>query len=118
MSDLSITKDLSRELARLTKEKEVRPLRLSEAIRIGSKLRPECRNWWAQNNASCAIMAAAEATGFPYRDYGITSTVLVEHFRSVLPLVTSDLIERVANRMDSQGHTREQIADWLEDQGY
>lgn len=46
-------------------ESQVKPLRLSEAIRIGARIRPQCTSDLFHNGKSCVLGAAYEgATGF------------------------------------------------------
>jgi len=93
-------------------QQQVGTLKLSDAIRIGAKLRPQCSHFYHANGASCALGAAWEAlTGMTYAEVGISRT-LTQRFQ--LPF--NKTIE-IMNRNDA-GQTREQIADWLEAQGY
>lgn len=97
--------------------------KLSQAIRLGATFRPQCTNGAFEYKdgktvGSCALGAAYEAVfGIhyklePHRD--ITFAPLFERF----PEVPNHLVPEIARRNDWMGHTREQIADWLEAQGY
>lgn len=93
---------------------KVGTIRLSEAIRIGAKLRGQTRTGhFFHDGKSCALGAALEATGTPYQHFSVGPFSLVND-RFALPF---GLDLEIAERND-QGHmTREQIADWLESQG-
>lgn len=89
-----------------------RVLRLSEAIRIGARIRPQCAGQFFDGDASCAIGAALEAV------FG-TNNYYADHVQApdrVWPEVR-DLWSRIYDMNDS-GKTREEIADWLECEGY
>lgn len=94
-------------------EQQVRPLRLSEAIRIGSKIRPQIRVPNRENitSGSCALGAAYEAVTGKYNPTGDGRYVLT------LFDISAALACRVASRNDA-GQSRESIADWLESEGY
>lgn len=87
----------------------VRPLKLSEAMRIGAKIRPQCAGAWFVKDGSCAIGAVWEAT------YGTTDT----GFRLVGCVISREygisdyFLGEIIRRNDS-GQSRESIADWLE----
>lgn len=88
---------------------QVGTLRLSEAIRRGAKIRPQCKHYYEYKGASCALGAAAEAVwgdrgaGWPER--------FIDEFG-----ITLELFHLIGAKNDS-GMTREQVADWLESQG-
>lgn len=87
-------------------------LKLSEAIRAGAKLRQQCRDNYYSRGRSCALGAAWEGAGQP-KQY-ISGIAVVRHFG--LPddnRVLSGIIVR-----NDAGHTREEIADWVEAQGF
>ena len=100
---------------------QVGKLKLSEAIRIGARLRPQGFGALFRNGESCAWGAAYEAIcGYPgHGVFGFSDShagrmignVLSEYF----PGIAADY---VYERNDSEHMTREQIADWLESQGY
>ncbi len=85
-------------------------LKLSEAIRIGARLRPQCTRTYWHNGGTCAIGAALEATGFPvFR----STQGICEHIERHWPTApTGDIYRR-----NDGGESRESIADWLEAQG-
>lgn len=106
-------------------------MKLSDAIREGAKLRPQCfSQTYFHEGCSCALGAALEAVGFSYGDMGrIRSTVLGDLF----PILLSHRDEHglydcpiagcpykqspfsvIAHLNDHHRWTREQIADWVE----
>lgn len=101
---------------------KVGTLKLSEAIRIGAKLRGQCQGSFFEQGRSCAMGAVLEAHGVPYSDDGVW--VAAQAF-AILPNLMSrngngycytPLAKEIYHRNDS-GDTREQIADWLERKG-
>ena len=88
-------------------------LKLSEAIRIGAKIRPQGvgPNCWARGQ-SCALMAAYE--GF----FGVPAQRLGERLYMWASDIVGLAIQKEIWMRNDQGQTREQIADWLEGQGY
>jgi len=97
-------------------EAPVRTLKLSEAMRIGARLRPKCRLKMFHEGASCALGAAWEGMGFdPNEDPGTHSS-----FRDIGERlgISEGLARTITGKNDSECMTREQIADWLEAQGY
>ena len=87
-------------------------LKLSEAIRIGAKLRGQCVNAYFKKGRSCAIGAAAEAM------FGVNEdTFSTMHAEVILRTITTHIASEVLIRND-EGESREQIADWLEGLGY
>lgn len=84
--------------------------KLSEAIRIGARLRPQCTAVFFSDGASCAIGAAMEATGIAYGDTPNTGEL-----HKLFPALDEFAMSIYAKNDD--GWTREQIADWLEKQG-
>ena len=87
-------------------------MKLSAAIRIGAKLRPQCRAFYAEDGATCALGAAFEAIThrLPKMDDPELDSVLD-------PLAPTAVLREVVTRNDD-GQTREEIADWLESIGY
>ena len=49
-------------------QQQVGKLKLSEAIRIGARIRPQCRYDAFRNGKSCAWGAAWEGSGHPYQE--------------------------------------------------
>jgi hypothetical protein len=95
-------------------EKDImKPMKLSTAIRIGAKIRPQCARDFFYENGSCAFGAAYEAaTGVMERN------VIMEDFFLLWPELENlpDIRIAVSRRNDS-GESRESIATWLESQG-
>lgn len=89
--------------------------KLSEAIRIGARLRPQCVGEYFMDGRSCAYGAAWEAMGrLPYEKMPAAVTQVCEELGFYVPL---DVAVKVYSLNDS-GWTRERIADWLEGAGY
>lgn len=87
-------------------QQKVGRLRLSEAIRIGAKLRPQITNGcYRDSSGTCAIGAAFEATGIK-EWYSLAKFVGVP----------TNLHIQITSRND-RGESRESIADWLQSQG-
>lgn len=88
---------------------KVGTLKLSEAIRIGAAMRRQCTGaWW--------VGAAWEGL------YGYGSRIPPvpgDHDNSLMDALGAPhgLLSEITRRND-HGETREQIADWLESQGY
>lgn len=95
-------------------EQPTKTLKLSEAIRIGARMRPQCAGDFFLNGGSCALGAALEAFGIDPKDakgfhYGNACDILG---------ITEGLAEHIAIRNDLRHWSRESIADWLESIGY
>lgn len=110
--------------------------KLSQAIREGAKLRPQCRFSLYEELSSgefrsCSLGAAAEAIGFSvnnssvYSDNGLL--LLQERFKLDLrtlvdcPVGKNDrqsLEDMIADLNDWEEWSREDIADWVEKLGY
>jgi hypothetical protein len=91
-------------------QQKVGRLKLSEAIRIGARIRPRCRGAFFDGERSCAFGAAYEgAMGHPIK--GTTYGPIFELWPEILPIAI-----QITTRNDS-GESRESIADWLESQG-
>lgn len=96
----------------------VKTLKLSEAMRIGARLRPQCRGDLFDSVGSCALGAAYE--GMTGKTDAFFHSDVSDLFPQILG-VNGDLNEigrEVLEKNDGDGWTREQIADWLEAQGY
>ncbi len=88
--------------------------KLSQAIRIGARLRPQCFDGNIfSGGKSCAIGAAYE--GVTGRTFKGPRYSRVEE---IFPDLTFALTEQIWMWNDSDGLTREQIADKLEKLGY
>lgn len=109
---------------------------LSQAIRLGSMLKPKGRQGWMDAKSSCALAAASEAIGVPgvreldyasgtirwtvdYTELGKRFPILNETVQGPAVL-TGDRVERgclltaIWMINDTTDMTREQIADWVE----
>lgn len=95
---------------------QVGTLKLSEAIRIGAKIRPQCFGVAFENGGSCALGAAFEGSrGYPWPEsdpMGFPMTPLYTGFG-----VPWEVVSEAFKRNDSR-QSRESIADWLESRGY
>lgn len=99
---------------------KVGTLKLSAAIREGAKLRKQVRGAPFEHGGSCAIGAAAEALGMQYSSFPAVWTIdAVAFIRQRLQQhIPHEVFERVYTMNDGEEQTREQVADWLESQGY
>lgn len=97
--------------------------KLSELIREGAKLRPQtqCGDFYEHDDAghvvgSCAFGAAYEAATGETPLFDVPE--FYETMEDYVDLLPDDvLFDRMVMRNDD-GETREQIADWLEAEGY
>lgn len=95
--------------------------KMSTAIRLGAKARGESRMFFDPiTKCGCAVTAAAEATGLKPEDnmdgeYFIVDNLL-KHVSKRFNLGL-DYVKMISNKHYTTGVTREQIADWLEQQG-
>ena len=98
-------------------------LKLSEAMRIGAKIRPQAKGRLFDAGASCALGAAyegafgappAEVWGKDYNDAGNALTDCWMRLMDRYPGQTAGIF----TKNDFLGMSREEIADWLEAQGY
>lgn len=91
-------------------------LKLSELIRIGAKLRPQCIGWTHSDFSgvwkSCAIGAAIEAK-LGQMPNGHTDCDDIVNILGI----SMTLMGRITQLNDKHGLTREQIADILEAEG-
>lgn len=98
----------------------VKPTKLSEAIRIGAKIRPQigpeglCGPF--SRGGSCALGAAYEGLGYEYSPDAGTSMVISILDKHGMP--ASKFASEIITRNDFSHYSREQIADWLEAQGF
>jgi hypothetical protein len=103
MSDESVVK--------VFEDQQVGTLKLSDAIRVGARKTPKCAGMFFQGRATCAIGAAWVGIGGGADDARGC-------FNFALSLkVPPGMKSEIYHRNDS-GQSREQIADWLEAQGY
>jgi hypothetical protein len=95
---------------------------LSDAIRLGSMIRPQAFEWLFSDGGSCALGAALEATGTEYR-----ANCFMEDAMNSMPAewqmgatvcpacpACSSRILIITHLNDSHKWTREAIAAWLE----
>lgn len=87
--------------------------KLSQLIRDGAKLRPQCRQeFFSHDGGSCALGAAYEAR-YGETTYSWWSASYVARKLGVPVGVCRDIA-----RMNDDGHTREECADYAERFGY
>src|SRR5258708_38693389 len=87
-------------------------MKLSAAIRIGARLRPQqCFGTYFDGVGTCAIGAAWEGSGHvAMKGVGILVGILVtEHFG-----LSREITRGAEHRNDDLKESRESIADWLE----
>lgn len=106
------------DLAEVEKFEAVKVLKLSEAIRIGAKIRPQCFHSLFKNGGSCVLGAAYEgATGKADAVKHCQVSAIFPELRALkhndLGQVGWDMFKR-----NDDGESRESIADWLESKGY
>ncbi len=93
-------------------------MKLSEAIRAGAKLRPQCIGLFFKEGCSCAAGAALEATGTPYLEYNKRSKLVAQSYHEFYATFLSRFpgisIGEIICKNDSAGLSRESIADWVE----
>lgn len=87
---------------------------LSEAMRFGAMLGPQCGLDLVNGNRSCAFGSAGLALGVRFRD-GMDYAALYRVFPSLEHSKT--LKTEVWERNDQLAWTREEIADWLVESG-
>ena len=100
-------------------EQQVRPMRLSEAIRLGARLRPQLTSGlWQENGMSCAIGAAYEAdTGIFSEDLILPASWMVLHRPAFCEYENKYGISIMKDN-DKKKIPREAIADRLEAIGF
>lgn len=91
---------------------KVGTLKLSEAMRIGARLRPQqfCSPR-VQSIGSCALAAASEAVTGSIEHY-------CERWARRVYGISEEISNEIWHRNDNLKMPREEIADWLESQGY
>jgi len=101
-------------------EQPAKTLKLSEAIRIGAKMRPQGRLAMFSDGKSCAFGAAYEGIGGNYREGMHLFETPSDFFGSVWRAGVDGkyLADEILRRNDDRRETRESIADWLESIGY
>lgn len=98
-------------------EAPVKVLKLSEAIRIGAKLRPQCVGYLFKGGASCALGAAYEALGGKPVEADSTNPEYNRIYDDLYGRYGVDVCSIAYDRND-HGASREAVADYLESQGY
>lgn len=93
-------------------QQQVGKLKLSAAIRIGAKIRPQAFGMYCSEGRTCALGAALEAINRDPKPLNGSGLIAATE-----PLgISLELASQVSRRNDS-GWTREAIADWLEAKG-
>jgi len=102
--------------------------RLSEAIRLGSLLKPQAYGYYFDDVGSCALGAAADANGIDLINvqYDDWETEVYEFLERIYPWITTlqvqyphkvgvwEVMSRIIPDLnDKYGWTRERIADWV-----
>ena len=92
-------------------------VKLSDAIRIGAQLRPESQRGdyvFFSRCGSCALGAGYQAlTGTcPMEDHTLFEKL------TDLTGVPNSVLNRASDLFEEAGYSREEVADWLEHQGY
>jgi hypothetical protein len=97
-------------------EQQTKQLKLSEAMRLGAKIRPQAFGMLWMGGGSCALGAAAEGAGFIYGEdiSRIDFWAALQQVRKPPEFLESKLIAW----NDDEGMSREAIADRLEAMGY
>ncbi len=99
-------------------EQKVGKIKLSEAIRIGARLRPQCRAEFFKDGGSCVIGAALEGAGLYWKVMAYKAEKRVWPYHWIRELFPNTVSDREFFVRNDNGETREQIADWLEEQGF
>jgi hypothetical protein len=104
----------------ISREHSLTPMKLSEAIREGAKLRPQGFGELCEQGRTCALGAAIEGVwgygsvwAYETKD-GKNCIDLATHFRNPHESLYWD----ITTKNDHEKWSRERIADWLESQGY
>lgn len=98
-------------------EQPAKVFKLSEAIRVGAKLRPQCFGFLFRDGASCALGAAYEALGGIPIDGDASDPAYCKIYDQLEGRFGSDICYEAHDRND-RGASREAVADWLESEGY
>jgi hypothetical protein len=94
-------------------------MKLSEAIRLGAMLKPQCRGEFYKDGKTCALGAALDASGIG--DFGlkyasdddVVDRWPISDLRIQRHGLTRTLRNHIVRLNDSDRWTREQIADWV-----
>ena len=99
-------------------EAPAKTLKLSEAIRIGARMAgPYMGDYFDEAGNACALGAAVLATVGKKHFESWGGREAYNFFRKEFG-VDGFVLGSVASKNDSGRYSREQIADWLESQGY
>lgn len=105
----------------IDRESSLTPMKLSQAIREGAKIRAQAYSSFFVDGRSCAIGAALEGAGGEYDEHNAVEP-LHHRFPNVIACDKNGYryteLGSQIYKMNDSGATREQIADWLEAQGY
>lgn len=90
-------------------------LKLSEAMRIGARMHPQCvgGDYYEKNGCTCAFGAAAYGAGFSRERDMVIGPFLDEHFGRDITFRATDAGVHV-HWENAAGVSREEIADRLE----
>lgn len=95
-------------------------LKLSEAIRLGSMMRPQCFEDYYRNGGSCALGAALEAVGHPFgnnhpgREEDRWPILLTVDAMPCPEHCGQPMFNAITHLNDFHRWPRERIADWVE----
>lgn len=93
-------------------------MRLSEAIRLGAMMKPQCYFDFWLGGGSCAMGAALDAVGVTEFDLAAQATELPLIFIGPVTCPACGVVGNIGAMMmhlnDSHRWTRERIADWVE----
>lgn len=91
-------------------------MKLSTAIRIGAKIRPQCQGRYFKEGGSCALGAAFEGLGGKPFDGDPSWQTKQASAELLLKKIYGNNVGGLWLKND-EGESRESIADWLEAQG-
>lgn len=89
-------------------------MQLSEAIRLGAMIRPQCFGRLFLNGRSCALGAAVEAAGVKLSDPQDYDALRARWPILNVTIDDSTVLDTIVLSNDCSELTREQIADWVE----
>ena len=94
-------------------------MKLSEAIRKGCEMVPrQCKGWGLDKDNELESCALGAAHYVMYQDKDAVNTrALMRDIRESFPGISEHVFTTVTGMNDTDGKTREEIADWLEEQG-